>query len=42
DEYFTFPEPLGEDGQFKIEEYNKIIIYEPTKEKQASTWDTIS
>ncbi|CAG8590337.1 3869_t:CDS:2 [Gigaspora rosea] len=39
---FTHIEPLVENGQIKIEEYNEIWFYEPIEEKQISTWNTIS
>ncbi|CAG8735454.1 22196_t:CDS:10, partial [Gigaspora margarita] len=39
---FTHIEPLVENGQIKIEEYNEIFFYEPIEEKQISTWNTIS
>ncbi|CAG8496949.1 11681_t:CDS:2 [Dentiscutata heterogama] len=39
---FIYTEPLIGEGQLKIEEYTKVYIYEPTEEKQISTWDIIS
>ncbi|CAG8764677.1 3758_t:CDS:2, partial [Racocetra fulgida] len=39
---FIHTEPLVDDGQLNIESYTKIFIYEPTEEKQISTWDIVS
>ncbi|CAG8601574.1 29730_t:CDS:2 [Gigaspora margarita] len=39
---FIYTKPLIDEGQFNIEEYNNVHIYEPTEEKQTSSWDILS